>query len=63
MGERAPHAAGATAPPTGHGTSATGSKPHMDDKVIGGVEAAIGRATNNPVMEQRGWERKVCPVL
>jgi hypothetical protein len=25
----------------------------------GSMEAAIGRATNNPVMEQKGWERKV----
>jgi len=39
-------------------TSATGTKPHMGDKVMGGVEAAVGRMTNNPAMEQSGWERK-----
>jgi hypothetical protein len=59
QGRHAPHAAGNTAPLAGHGTSATGTKPHMGDKVLGEVEAVIGRATNNPVMEQKGWERKV----
>jgi hypothetical protein len=59
QGRHAPHAAGATAPLAGHGTSATGTKPHLGDKVLGGVELAVGRATNNPVMEQKGWERKV----
>lgn len=46
------------APVTGAHTT-TGNKPHMGDKVMGGVEAAIGRATHNPAMEQSGWERKV----
>jgi len=36
----------------------TGTKPHAGDKLMGGVEAAIGRATHNPGMEQAGWERK-----
>jgi len=32
--------------------------PHIGDKITGGIESAIGRAVNNPNMEQAGWERK-----
>ncbi|KIM33187.1 hypothetical protein M408DRAFT_150438 [Serendipita vermifera MAFF 305830] len=54
------HAAAATnttAPLTSTAPT-TGAKPHLGDRVMGGVEAAIGRATHNPGMEQSGWERK-----
>ncbi|CAG8752498.1 10088_t:CDS:2, partial [Acaulospora colombiana] len=47
---------GTTAAATGTHTGAP--KAHMGDRIMGGIEAAIGRATNNPVTEQKGWERK-----
>jgi len=58
QGHRAHHP-GAAAPITGNAASTT-TKPHMGDKVLGGAEVAVGRMTNNPVMEQKGWERKAC---
>jgi len=40
-------------------STTTGStKPHMGDKVMGATQAAIGRAINNPAMEQAGLERQ-----
>ncbi|PVF95297.1 hypothetical protein CPB86DRAFT_817305 [Serendipita vermifera] len=40
------------------GTTTGAPKAHVGDRVMGSMEAAIGRATNNPIMEQKGWERK-----
>lgn len=43
----------------GHGPqTANTAKPHAGDKVMGKMEAAMGRATNDPAREQAGWERQ-----
>ncbi|KAG8806976.1 hypothetical protein FRB91_002883 [Serendipita sp. 411] len=41
-----------------HGRGTTVPKAHMGDKVMGSMEATLGRITNNPAREEAGLERK-----